>query len=217
MRSPRSPWPQRTTAIAGACVTVAAIVTAAAVLDVGIPVTETFTFWLIGPFWNLLSAVLLAAAWVVLALGVGGEIGIVGTSRLGAAALIVWGARDVVVDLLGLLPWDPEAPGWGAMVIVQVALQLLGAAGAVAAAVVVARTRVLTGWLRRLLAPVAVVEVLEVALSWLPVTDVGATVAFAWWLQVLLVVLLLAFGIGLLLHGRSEAVRHRAQLIKDAW
>ncbi|RIJ43566.1 hypothetical protein DZF93_06075, partial [Clavibacter michiganensis subsp. insidiosus] len=145
----------------------------------------------------------------------------------GLAVLVVAGAQVALAltsALIGLTVSDPteSVPPWAPMFLSQAAVAVHAIALVVLAVVVVRG---------RLLEPVARVSLLVLALattvSWLSQTGIAAFLQGDGWLP-LLVLLLLALRtvilvasiglvIGLLVHGRSAAMRARAEAIHRAW
>ena len=204
----------RTTTWAGALLAVAAagpLISA----EVGvIPLDHGAALPLNGTVPTVLWGFAQLAAFAVIALGMPQ---LVGGSRVGRIALLVLGARDLGLLLVGLLlPDEPVEPAWP-VVVDGAAWLLLLAAGAVAAAAVL-RTRVLPAPARVAVVAVAVLEAAMFLLSFIPLPlPAEAYILLAepvWALQQLLLLLL---GLALLLHGRRDALRHRWQVIRDAW
>jgi hypothetical protein len=215
--APRSPWPQRTTFWAGLCfvgagllqalVVVGFVLVSAGTLPVSVPSTALI----------VLAAVARAAGFVVAALGVRGEVGVVADSRLGAVALMLFGARDLVLVLLPLVEAAPvEQSVSPVVIVVNTAITALVPIAGLVAAVIVLRTRVLGGLAHWALLPVAIVGMLLVAVELAPFGD-AQRVLPALPLEFLEPVLMLVLGGAFLLHGRGEAVRYRAQVIEEHW
>ncbi|AWG00723.1 hypothetical protein BEH62_03820 [Clavibacter michiganensis subsp. insidiosus] len=181
-----------------------------------------------GPVVTVAALVLSVLAAVVLVRGVRGEPGLMRASRAaGLAVLVVAGAQVALAltsALIGLTVSDPteSVPPWAPMFLSQAAVAVHAIALVVLAVVVVRG---------RLLEPVARVSLLVLALattvSWLSQTGIAAFLQGDGWLP-LLVLLLLALRtvilvasiglvIGLLVHGRSAAMRARAEAIHRAW
>ncbi|AJW79674.1 hypothetical protein VO01_11505 [Clavibacter michiganensis subsp. insidiosus] len=181
-----------------------------------------------GPVVTVAALVLSVLAAVVLVRGVRGEPGLMRASRAaGLAVLVVAGAQVALAltsALIGLTVSDPteSVPPWAPMILSQAAVAVHAIALVVLAVVVVRG---------RLLEPVARVSLLVLALattvSWLSQTGIAAFLQGDGWLP-LLVLLLLALRtvilvasiglvIGLLVHGRSAAMRARAEAIHRAW
>ena len=85
----RSPWPQRTTFWAGLCLTVAAGLLLLDSAHLELPLLEDLTVPLSGWALGFVGSVVLLLGFVALAFGVGGELGVAGTSRLGRICLLV--------------------------------------------------------------------------------------------------------------------------------
>ncbi len=95
---------------------------------------------------SFISDLLLLAGTFVLALGVRGTGGIVGSSLTGKVALIVFGAANLVLDIVGVIvaaaPWQPS--GFPVALIVNEACIAVFAIAGIVAAIMVVRARVLT-------------------------------------------------------------------------
>lgn len=216
--APRSPWPQRTTARASALLLVSGLLLLLAAARIEVPITETLVVPLDGPIVLLAAAATRAAAFTVLAIGTVGEVGVTAGSVVGRAALIIWGARDLVLVLLSLMP-STIASALGGL---TVALMLLFAAAAVAAVIQVVRARVLSGVARWVLLPIAVVDCFYAALATPLPIPTGAelpvvTAISVWPTEFVFPLLTLLAGVALLLWGRMEALKHRAQVVHNAW
>lgn len=154
------------------------------------------------------------AAFAVIAVGMPQ---VVGGSRIGRIALLVLGARDLGLLLVGLvLPDEPVEPPWPVLVNGAAWLLLL-AAGVVTAAAVL-RARVVPAPLRVAAVAVVALEAAMFILSFIPLPlPAEAYILLAEPVWVLQQLLLLVLGLALLVHGRREALRHRWQVIRDAW
>lgn len=216
----RFPWPQRTTVLAGGLLLLSGLLELLVRVRAGLPVTETFVIPLSGSIASFAAAVTRLAAFLVAALGVGGELGFAGRSRTGQVALVLWGARVLTFSLLSLIPIDDAAsPAVG---ITGLVAQVLFVAAAVVSVVLVVRARVLTGFARWVLLPTAVVDVAFLALAYPPPfgTEVALSIMVslaAWPSELVDPALTLLIAVTLLLWGRTEAVKHRAQVVHDAW
>ncbi|CAQ00330.1 MAG: hypothetical protein HDR73_00875 [Clavibacter sp.] len=185
------------------------------------------TIVLQGPVVDVLGVVLTVVAAVVLARGVRGEPGLMRASRAAAIAvlvaaggLVVLAVADVIVGLSLADPREPVLPA-GVVIVTQVAGAIHEAALAVLAVMVV------RGLLLEPLARVSLlVLALATAVSWLLYAGLGSFLPGGAWspLMLLLVALptvtLLAsvgLAVGLVVHGRSAAMRERAEAIHRAW
>lgn len=214
----RFPWPQRTTLTAGVLLLVSALLLLIVRSRAALPVTGTITIPLGGPVVAFAEAAVHGAAFLVAALGIAGEVGIAGGSRLGRTALVVWGVRDLVLAVLGSVATG-SGPGASVLVVLGTALSVLFPAAAVVAAVVVVRAEVLSGLARWVLVPVAVLACASGSLSFLPAPVVlgVATALVAVPIELLDPVLTALVGIAFLLWSRMEAVKHRARTAYEAW
>lgn len=214
----RSPWPQWTTVVVGVLLLISGLLQAVVSTRMALPVTDSFIVPLAGGPVSFLAAITRAGAFLIAATGMRGELGLVAGSKPGRAALIIWGLRDLVFLLVVALPASGASPD----VLVAVVPQLVVAVAGLVAAVSVVRARVLAGWARWVLVPLAVFEALLALVLDLPVlpTAFAETVALAlttWPTQFVEPVLMLAAAGALLSWGRLEAVKHRARIIHDAW
>ncbi|MFJ8893731.1 hypothetical protein ACIRCZ_04040 [Leifsonia sp. NPDC102414] len=123
------------------------------------------------PLLGTLSAVILIAALVVLAVGIGGEPGIAGPSVAGRAALIVFGVASIATSGYSTMAaMTPEAGPVLAMLVAVVNLSLtaLWVASLIVAAVFVARAGVVRGVARWGLLVLAALTVLDLLASRIP-------------------------------------------------
>lgn len=216
--TPRFPWPQRTTAWASGLLLVTSVLLLLVAARVELPVTTTFIVPLDGPAVAMAAGAARAAAFIILATGVAGELGVTARSLVGRTALILWGTRDLVLLLLQLIPFTIGSASGGG----YVALQLLFAVAALAAAIQVVRARVLSGPARWAILPIAVVDCFFAVVSDPPpsATDLALRIMLAlsaWPTEFIHPVLTLLAAVAFLLWGRTEALKHRAQVIHDAW
>lgn len=213
----RSLWPQRTTFWAGLCFLAAVLVQVLVLSEFALAVTKTFSLFIPNPIGIVLASALRAAGFVVAALGIGGEAGVAADSRLGRAALILFGVGDLAYAVEGLLPLDPgDGPVSPVLVGVNTGLLVLLPVAALVAAVVVYRVAVLGGVARWILLPIAAVELVLLALQLGLFHDLFVALNLLH-VEYLQPALLLALGAAYLIHGRGEAVKHRAQVINENW
>jgi hypothetical protein len=149
------------------------------VLGVYPPAGGAWLNWAWQPIAETASAVVLLAAFIVLAVGIGRETGIAGPSRVGQVALIAFAAVTLAVALYGFIPPDsflspmatlPDAAYDGTGQIDQQALvrafwalqgfAYLGHAALVVASVFVIRARMLRGAARWGLSALALANIL---------------------------------------------------------
>lgn len=218
--TPRFPWPQRTTARASALLLVSGFLLLLVAAQVELPITETFIVPLNGPVVAFAAAATRAAAFIILATGTAGELGVTAQSPAGRAALIAWGTRDLVFLLLAAIPFP--VPLESALGQLFIAVQLLFAIAAIVAAIQVIRARVLSGAARWAFLPIAAIDCLFAAISNPLPFATGAALSVMLALsarptEFLYPVLTLLAAIAFLLWGRTEAIKHRAQVIHDAW
>jgi hypothetical protein len=186
------------------------------------------TIVLQGPVVTVAALAMSVLAAVVLVRGVRGEPGMMRASRVaGGAALVVAGAQVALAlmsALIGLTLADPTEPvPPSALAILSRAAVAVHAIALLVLAVVVVRGR--------LLEPVARVSLLVLAsataVSWLSQTGIAAFLTGDGWLPLLLLLLFalrtailvasVGLVVGLLVHGRSAAMRARAEAIHRAW
>ncbi|WP_307502935.1 hypothetical protein [Clavibacter sp. B3I6] len=183
------------------------------------------TLVLQGPLVDLAQVLLVLVAAVVLACGMRGEPGLLRASRAaGAAALVAAVATAAVAGWRTLVAPSASAdgivpPGVAAL---STALDAVQGTAVVVLALLVFR--------RRLLEPPARVPLLVLGLSWgaylLLVPVIGMLAAGDGGSSLILPLLVFpglvvaasaALGVGLLVHGRSAAMRARAERIRRAW
>lgn len=214
----RSPWPQRTTLTAGALLLLAGLVGLLNAAQVSLPITDSFAIPLNGLAFSVAAGALRAAGFVCAALGVRGEVGLAGRRTLGSVALVVWGLRDLGFDVLALL--DPSVQP--ASIVVASIWHLTSTAAGLIAAFAVAHARVVVGWARWTLLPLAVFELLLTMFVNVPVfgTDFGLLVVLLLGqlpIRFAEPALLLLIATALLTWSRLEAVKHRARIAYNAW
>lgn len=157
------------------------------------------------PVLFLLATVALAVGSGVLAFGPGG---IVGTSRVGRTALVVFGVGPLVSLLpLERAPW-PVLLGMSILVLVTIAT--------VVAAASVASSAVLHGVARWTLVAVAIDALLTLALSSVTLGNLPF-VYLGWHLDLVCPLALLIWGLSIVVHGRASAIRARVSAINTAW
>jgi hypothetical protein len=218
MPSVKSPWPQRTTVWAGACLLISGLLALLQALDPSIAIVPSVPLAIPAPVLQVSSAIVRAAGFLIAAFGVRGEIGITGGSTLGTAALVVYGARDVLFVVSGWAAADGTAiPFWVGVVVTG--FVVVAALAALVAGVVVFRAHVLGGIGRGALLVVGVVEVVLAVPQSIPLQAMSLLLLAAHLELVLpgLLVVLVVLGLSYLLFGRVEAVKHRVDLIKEAW
>ena len=103
MADPRSPWPQRTTAVGGGLLVAAAVLQLVVFARIVIPVTEEILLPLPNEAIGLGAVVLRAAGLTVLAVGVAREIGIAADSVVGRVALLLFAIVPLLQAALGRL------------------------------------------------------------------------------------------------------------------
>lgn len=177
---------------------------------------------------SFVASLLLAAGVYCLAFGVRGEIGLVGDSRAGRIAVRVFVAATVVNGLIRLLFGLLAVPVTLEYTVVrsdvQLGLGVLALASLLACVIVVVRRGVLNRGLRWGLVIVTAWTLLIQAVSYFPFVpaEPGASVtmvlifAFSdgYYLGLILRV---ALGAGIALHGHAAALRRRAALINERW
>ena len=168
-----------------------------------------------GPAQGLQLIVLLASC-VVLAFGWRKETGIVGTSVLGRAALLLVGLAFPIQALASWAVLRGAPSDTGAALLFVTALNLLPIAGMSVAAVAVARRRVVEGFARWVLIGVAAAELLTFVLTSIPITNQGYWAAMFYITAILPATLAIA-GVTYAFSGRSAAVRRQARTIYSQW
>jgi hypothetical protein len=213
----RSLWPQRTTFWAGVCFVVAAVLAVLVFTQFAVAVTKSFSLFIPNPIAMVLAAAVRAAGFVIAALGLGGEAGVVAGSRLGKAALILFGVGDLVYAVEDLFPFGTaEGPPSPVLLVANTALAVAIPIAALVAALIVYRVAVLGGVARWILLPIAVVDLVLLALEFGPFRDLLVALNLLP-IEFLQPALLAALGAAYLVHGRGEAVKHRAQVINENW
>lgn len=213
-----SPWPQRTTITVGILLLVNGALLLLEATRPTLAITETFVVPLSGTIVSFLAATTRAAAFFLAAAGLHGELGFAARSRTGRTALVVWGLRDLTFlffDALAVNGTPAAGPEF-----VGLLLQALFPIAALTAAITIARARVLVGNVRWALLPLAIIEVLFSALFNLPATTFTQSIALTLAslpTEFIEPTLILLIAIALLTWGRTEALKHRARTIHDAW
>ena len=212
----RSLWPQRTTFWAGICFVVAALLQVLVFTRFTVDVTRTFSLFIPNPVAMVLAAAVRAAGFVIAALGLRGEVGVVADSRLGKAALILFGVGDLVYAVETLFPLGTDGPPSPVLLVANTGLAVAVPVAALVAAVIVHRVAVLGGVARWILLPIAVLHLALLALELGPFRDLFLALNRLP-VEFVAPALLAALGVAYLLHGRGEAVKHRAQVINENW
>ena len=213
----RSLWPQRTTFWAGVCFVVAALLAVLVFTQFAVAVTRTFSLFVPNPIAIVLAAAVRAAGFVIAALGLRGEAGVAADSRLGKAALILFGAGNLVYAVESLFPFGTaDGPPSPVLLVAHTALAVAVPIAALVAAVIVYRVAVLGGVARWFLLPIGVVDLVLLALEFGPFRDLLVALNLLP-VEFLQPALLAALGAAYLVHGRGEAVKHRAQVINENW
>lgn len=209
-----SPWPQRTTLVAGTGLVLAAVALLCDAVRPSIALLSGTSVPLFGPLVSVPAHLVLVIAFTVMGCGIGHEVGLAGTSRRGRAYLVVWGSSAFVLDLVLVGPWQVQAfPDVGvALRVLQLAFGTIG----LLAAHSVSRARVLGGIGRWVLLPLAVLQLALVVVRDLAVL-VTAIVPVLQALYLVEVVSILSVGLVLLFFGRIEAIRYRASTIRENW
>jgi hypothetical protein len=157
---------------------------------------------------------ILLIAFVVLALGSRGEVGVAGQGVLSGSLLIAWGSLPLAIDILTAWPWSissaPILAGFG------LTLQVLLVFVALTSAAIIARAKVLNKSGRFTLLFLAVAQVLQVAVQVVSPL-VGNVASLALMAYATVPLMFLAAGVALLLFGRVEGLRYRAQLVRENW
>jgi hypothetical protein len=131
-----------------------------------------------------------------------------------AVALLLWPVADLVSAVS--LAFVRDLGQLEVLGPVLVAVQVVGLAGGLTGAVLVTRWRLLDPWARWALVAVVGLRVVFALSSVAPVlyAPLALVVARAYVVVPLAVV---AFGVGLLLHGRAGRLRERADRALEAW
>ncbi len=208
--------PRITTLWGGLGIAISGAITLLASFHLVVPVLVGYGLSLSGVVPQLISSAVLLAAAAILAFGIRGESGIVGGSVVGKVALVVFGADHLLIDLRSLLPVDLTTDAIIVQTSASVAMDALGIAAVVIAAICVARADVLHGVARWVLVVVAAVDVVMTGVQYAPF--IAIAYAFAVVNAYLVpVVLLIVLGVTYAVQGRSTAIRHRLQIINEKW
>jgi hypothetical protein len=229
MRATDMSGSRTTTLVAGLAVAATLLLDPAVLRGIRIQPTPDMesTLVLEGPLVDVAQTLLVLVAAVVLARGVRGEPGLLRASRVaGIAALVAAVATAGAAGTRPLMGLSASAEGIvpPGVVALSTALDAVRAIALVVVAVVVMR--------RRLLEPVARVALLVLGLSagasWLLVPVIGMTAlsgSGGGWSPLILPLLVLppvafaasaVLAVGLLVHGRSTAMRARAEAVRRA-
>lgn len=177
---------------------------------------------------SFVASLLLAAGVYILAFGIRDEAGLVGDSRTGRTAARAFVAATVTNGLIRVLfaLWLHPASIEPTVVrgYVQLGLGVLALAGVIVCVIVVVRRRMLNRGLRWGLAIVTAWTLLTQSVPFFPFTSAEPSATF---MAVLVLagndgyyvglLLQLALGAGIALHGQAGALRRRAALINESW
>jgi hypothetical protein len=164
------------------------------------------------------APIILAVAVYVLAFGIRAETGVVGDSRSGKIAVVVFGAALILKSLirLFLLVFPPhltdrsvDMPGY-----IQLGLSTVALACLIIAVVATVRHGTLNVGLRWGLIIVTAWTVLAAALWFIPIAFV---LYFAIDAQTIGILLQAILGAAFALHGQAPALRRRAAIINERW
>ena len=147
----RSLWPQRTTFWAGICFVVAALLQVRVFTRFTVDVTRTFSLFIPNPVAMVLAAAVRAAGFVIAALGLRGEVGVVADSRLGKAALLLFGVGDLLYAVETLFPLGTDGPPSPVLLVANTGLAVAVPIAALVAALIMHRVAVLGGVARWIL------------------------------------------------------------------
>jgi len=176
---------------------------------------------------TFLASLLLAGAAYCLGFGIRGENGLVGGSRIGRVAVFVFVTATVVKSLIRLFfdVWSASASRESAIVRggFQLGIGAVALACVIVAVIVVVHGRRVNRALRWGLVITAAWWTLIQAIQYLPVGIGGPDEAFMGLLIFVIdahffgLLLQLALGAGIALHGQSHALRRRLALINEHW
>ena len=157
----------------------------------------------------LLSAIAIAIGAALMAVGLRGAQSIVGSTRIGRVALILFGVAP-----LGemLPPAQPPLPP----VLVGMTILVLATAATVVTAVYVARAGVLQGVARWTPVVIAADAVVTAAMSSVPLGDFPFAY-LSWHLELIRPLALIVWGVSVALHGRASAIRRTGTALNEAW
>jgi hypothetical protein len=213
MNTPALTRPHLTTLWGGGGILVVALLSWLAALNVAVPLTADYFLPFGSRIPSMVSDTILLGAVAILALGIRGESGIVGRSVVGKIALLVFGLGGWAFQVLGLLPIGQGQD----FVAVGASLTIALTVAVAAAAVVVVRARVLSGFARWALVPVAVCNAVAAGLSYIPGQDLTYVIYIGGWIRILLPLSLTVLGFSYLLYGQSAAIRRRLHVLNQAW
>ncbi|RFA17983.1 hypothetical protein [Subtercola boreus] len=168
----------------------------------------------INPALELVSAMVFAVAFGVLAFGVPGESGITGASRIGPGALFVFGVSPLVVELSQALPTGFEQPQATIEGYASLAVTAVGIAAGVVAAIAVVRARALRGYARWALFPAVVARGAATALALVPLQEAVVASTGAGGVGALVTV---AAGVAYALHGRGRDIQNLLRVLNEKW
>ncbi|RII89367.1 hypothetical protein DZF95_14695 [Clavibacter michiganensis] len=170
-----------------------------------------------GPVLQVVATLLGVAGAVVLVSGVRRERGLLRASRLAGTALVVHAAADAALHAVILArPADASFDALTADALGALVLAWLGIVALVALAVALVRGRLLEPLAATALAVLAGVQLVSGLLGAIPLP---AALVFALMpvLQVLGSLAAALLVVGLLVHGRTRAIRRRIRAVRRAW
>jgi len=163
--------------------------------------------------WHDIAGIITCAAGIILAIGIRGEPGIAGSSRIGAAAIIIFGSRNLAIVVASFVAGSTPAVSASAGVagVISTVLTIIIAASTVAAGIAVSRAGILHGLGRWTLFALGCCYLVMVIFQFVSIQVVGTATGY---LSDVLVVLT---GLSYVFHGRAAAVRARAHTINEHW
>ena len=169
-----------------------------------------------GAVWVAVDDLIICAAAVVLAVGVRHETGIVGRFGWGAAAVILFGARNLALSgfgwiLVATIPFPPVGPSSTTIILINTVLIISFALATLAAGIAMVRARVLHGFARWPLLALGCCYVLATAFIFVNPGPAGVVIEY------LEPLLLIVTGLSYALHGQSASIRARAKIINEQW
>lgn len=163
--------------------------------------------------WHDIAGIITCAAGIILAIGIRGEPGIAGSSRVGAAAIIIFGLRSLAIVVASFIAGSTLGVNASAGVagVISTVLTVIIAASTLTAGIAVSRAGILHGLGRWTLFALGCCYMIMVIFQFVSIPVVGTATGY------LADVLVVLTGLSYVFHGHAAAIRARARTINEHW